>query len=121
MNRRDLEAAFAFYHPDVESIWDDRFVSLGFEPLYRGREARVAAQRQWDTEWGEWRLAPDEVIDLGAGRMLMLGRMGGRGVNSGAAVDTDCAFLATFSAGRVTREEVFLSRSEALEAVGLSE
>ena len=93
MNRRDLEAAFASYHPDVESIWDHRFVSLGFEPIYRGRAARIAAQRQCDTEWGEWRLAPDEVIDLGAGRMLMLGRMGGRGVSSGVIVDTECAFL----------------------------
>jgi len=47
VNRRDLEAAFVLYHPDVESIFDQRLVALGFEPVYRGREARIEAQRRW--------------------------------------------------------------------------
>ena len=119
VNRRDLEAAFLLYHPDVESTFDERVVALGFEPVYRGREARIEAQRRWIAEWGEERSEPEELIDLGGGRLLMLVRNRGKGPSSGAVVDRRNAFLFTLSAGRVIREEIFLDRAEALEAVGL--
>ena len=121
LNRRDLEAAFSVYHPDVESIFDQRMVTLGLEPVYRGRKARVDVQRRWNAEWGEWRFEPEELIDLGDSRLLAVGRLAGSGLSSGAGVDHDCAFLATLAAGRVIREQVFLDRDEAFEAVGLRE
>ncbi|MDQ3730334.1 MAG: nuclear transport factor 2 family protein [Actinomycetota bacterium] len=122
LNRGDLEAAFAVYHPDVETIIDQRLVALGVEPTYRGRKARMAFQERWNTEWGEWRFEPEEVIDLGDGRMLAVGRVAGSGLSSGVALDRYSAFLVTFGpAGRVIREQVFLDRDEALEAVGLRE
>ena len=121
VNRRDLEAAFVLYHPDVESIFDQRVVALGFEPVYRGREARIEAQRRWIDEWGEERTEPEELIDLGGGRLLLLVRNTGKGHSSGAVVDRNNAFLFTLSAGRVIHEQFFLDRAEALEAVGLSE
>jgi ketosteroid isomerase-like protein len=121
LNRGDLEAAFAVYHRDVESIFDPGLVALGIEPVYRGRQARIDMQRRWNAEWGGWRFEPEELIDLGGNRMLALGRLRGSGLSSGAAVDRDGCFLATFSAGQVIREEVFLDRGRALEAVGLRE
>ena len=74
VNRRDLEAAFVLYHPGVESIMDERLVALGFELVYRGREARIEAQRRWIVEWGEERTEVEELIDLGDGRLLLLVR-----------------------------------------------
>ena len=54
LNRGDLEAACALYHPDVEAI----FAALGFEPVLRGREARLDFQRRWNAEWDEWGSSP---------------------------------------------------------------
>jgi ketosteroid isomerase-like protein len=74
VNRRDLEAAFLLYHEDVESIFDEKTIALGFEPVYRGREARIEAQRRWIAEWGDERTEIEELIDLGDGRLLLLVR-----------------------------------------------
>jgi ketosteroid isomerase-like protein len=120
LNRRDLQAAFALYDQDVESIFDRKLVGLGFEPMYRGREMRIDAQRRWIDEWGQERTEPEELIDLGDGRLLLLARNRGTGPSSGAPVDMETAFLFTVSAGRVIHEQLFLDRNLALEAAGLS-
>jgi ketosteroid isomerase-like protein len=120
-NRRDLEAAFMFHASDVEAIYPAQFVSLGLESVIRGLEARMDFQRRWRAEWGEFRFLPEELVDLGDERILVVGRMTGSGLSSGAGVDNDWAYLVTISAGRVTREQVFLDRGQALDAVGLPE
>ena len=119
-NRKDLEASSALYHPDIELIVDQQFVALGFDPVYRGREARISVQRRWVAEWGDFRYEPEELIDLGDGRVLVVGRMTGSGLSSGAGIDNDWAELFTLSAGRVVREHSFLDRDEALTAAGLA-
>ena len=60
------------------------------------------------------------MIDLGD-RVLCLGRMKGTGASSGAAFDTEVAYLFTVSAGRIVREQDFRSHEEALEAAGLQD
>jgi ketosteroid isomerase-like protein len=119
-NRRDFEAAFGLYHPNVESIVPAQFVALGFDPVYRGREARIDAQRRWVAEWDDLRFELKELVDLGD-RILVITRMKGSGLSSGAAAEMDCVFLYTVSAEGVIREQFFFDRSEALEAAGLSE
>jgi ketosteroid isomerase-like protein len=47
--------------------------------------------------------------------------MEGSGLTSGVGLDNDWADLFTISAGRVIREQVFLDRTDALEAAGLRE
>ncbi len=120
-NRGDLESAFSGFHPDGESLFDDRIVALGFEPLYRGREARIDAQRQWMAEWSDVRFDAEELIDLGDNRVLVLGQMRGTGRNSRAEVEIEIAFLHTISAGLTVHEKVFSTHGEAFEAVGLRE
>jgi ketosteroid isomerase-like protein len=119
-NRRDLEAAFALYHPHVESIFPAQFVALGFEPVYRGREARIDAQRRWLAEWGELWFELEELIDLGD-RVLVVSRMKGSGLSSGAGTEMDCVFIYTVAGGRAIRERFFFDRREAFEAAGLGE
>jgi ketosteroid isomerase-like protein len=119
-NRGDFEAAFALYHPDIELTATGTFVTLGFDPVYRGREERIRFQERWHADWGEFRFEPEELIDLGE-RVLLVGRVKGSGLSSGVAVDNDWADLFTISTGRVIREQVFFDRAEALEAAGLSE
>ena len=119
-NRGDFDVYLVFFHPDFEYVSPRQLIGLGFEPVYRGREARIAVGRKWNAEWGEFHFLPEELIDAGD-RALVIGRMKGSGSSSGLAVDNDWADLFWFSAGRVIREQPFLDRAEALEAAGLSE
>jgi ketosteroid isomerase-like protein len=80
----------------------------------------MQAQRRWIDEWGVFRFEPDELIDLGD-RLLMVGRMKGSGLSSGAVTTNEWALLVTVSAGRVIREQVFFDHAHALEAAGLQE
>jgi ketosteroid isomerase-like protein len=118
-NRGDIEMALAFYHPDVETFMDPKMVGLGFDPVYRGCESRLAIQQRGRAEWGEWRYEGEEILFVDANRLLTIGRMKGKGLMSGAAVDIDWAALVTTVDGKVTREEVFLDRRDALRAVGI--
>jgi hypothetical protein len=121
-NRRDFEAAYALYDPQVELVTESRLVALGFDRVYRGREERIRFQQRWTAEWGEFQFAPEELVDLGDGRILVCGHIVGSGLSSGAAFDTYWAYIGTTSsAGRVIREQFFFDRREALQAAGLSE
>jgi ketosteroid isomerase-like protein len=120
-NRQDYDVTFALYHPDGETILPEEFVALGFEPVVRGREARRALQERWNAEWGDFRFEAEEVIDLGDGRFLVIARMLVSGLSSGAPIDSDWAALFTLSAGLAIREQIFVDRRKALEAVGLRE
>jgi len=70
--------------------------------------------------WEELRLLPEEFRDLGD-RVLMLGRMAGRGLGSGVPVDAPIGMVFECRGGKISRIRSFLDRGEALRAVGLSE
>jgi ketosteroid isomerase-like protein len=118
-NRGDHDAGLMLYHPDVESTFPPELEALGAGSGTRGREERLRFQADWNAEWNGWRLELNEVIDCGD-RVLLLGRVGGRGLKSGAVVDTPGAFLFTISEGRARREQLFFDHGEALKAAGLS-
>ncbi|MBA3327218.1 MAG: nuclear transport factor 2 family protein [Solirubrobacterales bacterium] len=120
VNRDDLQAAFALYDSNIEVVEPPSVAKLGLTPVPRGREGRIHVQRRWHAEWGEVRMEPYEVLDLGE-RVVVFSRMKGTGLISEAPFESDCANVITLSAGRVIREEIFLDRTEALEAVGLAE
>ena len=120
-NRADFEAAFVLYDPQVELVTDPRFIELGFDGVYRGRAERIRFQQRWSAEWGDFQFAPEELIDLGDGRLFMRGRTVGSGLTSGAGFDNDWAVLLTFSDGRIVREQFFFDREAAIEAAGLRE
>jgi ketosteroid isomerase-like protein len=120
MNRGDLEVGLVFYQRDVESIFDPRWIALGFGNS-RGRDERLRTLTHFYAETRELRFEPDELIDVGDDRLLTIGRMKGSGLSSGAPFDNEWANLATVSAGLVVRDQVFMNHREALEAVGLRE
>jgi ketosteroid isomerase-like protein len=120
INRGDFEAAFALYGPEIEVIEPPEAMGLGLNPLSRGREGRIRVQQRWHAEWGELRFEPEELIDLGD-CLLVVSRMKGRGLSSGAAFDTDIANVLVISDGRVIREQIFLDRAKAIEAAGVEE
>jgi ketosteroid isomerase-like protein len=70
----------------------------------------------------DYRMIPEEFIDAGDDQVLVFSREGGRGKGSGADVQTNpTAHLWTLRDGKTIRMQSYWERSEALEAVGLSE
>jgi ketosteroid isomerase-like protein len=120
LNRDDVEAALALYHPEVELILPPDYFGLGLDHVYRGLEERFRFEQRLIAEWGMLRYAFEEIIDLGDGRVVLLGRLKTGGLN-GAPVDMEFAEIFTVSGGRVIREQAFVNNAEALEAAGLKE
>ena len=118
-NRRDYEAAFAILPPEYETHAPQEFVVLGFQPVYRGPDERLQMQLRWMDELGDFQQETKEVIDLGD-HILVLGWMRGTGLGSGAEFESELAYLLEISNGRLSREDLFRSHAEALEAAGLS-
>lgn len=86
----------------------------------RGRDGRIRFQEAWNAEWGEFRFEPEELVDFGGNRVLVIGRIKGSGRTSGATFDGEWAALMTFADGWVVREDVFFDHAAALEAAGLT-
>jgi ketosteroid isomerase-like protein len=68
----------------------------------------------------ELRLVPDEFRDLGD-RVLLLGKLEGRGKGSGAQVESPFAAVIDYREGKSWRNRVFNDHGEALRAAGVSE
>jgi len=70
----------------------------------------------------DYRMVPERFIDARDDRVLVFSREGGRGKGSGAEVQTHLtAHLWTLKDGKAVRMQSYWERSDALEAVGLSE
>ncbi len=120
-NRRDMDAASAGFHPDLEYYPYREFVEAALaEPCYHGpagyRAYIAATQDVWGTEV---RIYPRELIDLGD-RLVVLADMPMRAQASGVALAQTYASIWTIKDGRVIRARDFLDHGEALEAAGLS-
>jgi ketosteroid isomerase-like protein len=66
--------------------------------------------------WEEWRFEPKRFFE-GDDQVVVLVHVVARGGASGISLDRETAHMWTLADGRVTRCEVFLDPSEALEAV----
>jgi ketosteroid isomerase-like protein len=124
VNRRDFAAVLPKYHPDVEIQVSPALLGLGdIEPVYRGHEGYQQLYRDWLPAWGDgFQFKPQELIDLGDGRLVALVKADLRGLGSGVGLEEHISFLWTLDQeGRVIREKNFLNWGEAFEAAGLSE
>ena len=119
-NSRDVEALVDMMHPEIE--WRPLLpVLLGGEAtVYRGHEGVREIFRELDGAFVELRTDLLEVRDLGE-QVLAIGRLWGRGRESGAETETDVVWLAEFKNGKGIRCREYLHRAEALEAAGLRE
>jgi ketosteroid isomerase-like protein len=118
-NQRDLETLFAeLVTPDVE--WFPGLIR-GFEGgAYRGRQGIETYFREIRDTWEELRAVPEEFRDLGD-RVLILGRIEGRGRGSGAQVNAPQGIIDEFRGDRISCVRGYLDHGEALRAAGLSE
>jgi len=103
---------------------DERFVLLlpATYPegarLLRGRDGLKRWVATTKEVWAEWRFEPERFIPAGD-QVVALVRVVARGALSGVPLVRETAHVWTVEDGRVTRCEVYLDRSEGIEAAGL--
>jgi ketosteroid isomerase-like protein len=118
LNRGDRETAIGFAHPEVVL---DATRNVFNPKTYVGKDGL----RQWladtDDVWEGMRTEQNEFIDAGD-RVVVIGRLVGKGKGSGVEVARPNATVLTIRDGLLIRSETsFTDRREALKAVGLSE
>jgi ketosteroid isomerase-like protein len=123
-NRRDFEVLLLRFDQEFEFQFDESPVGGALPPdlvgVHHGHAAYVRVWKAGLEVSDDYRLEPEEIIDLGD-RLLVAGRQRGRGTGSGVPFDEPLLSLFTLRRGLVIRMKDFAARDNALEAAGLSE
>ena len=117
-NRRDVDAIVGEAVVDFE--WFPAMPGTAPGSSFTGRSGIETYLGDLDATWEEYRSHPLEFRDLGD-RVLMLGRLEGRGRGSGAWVDAPQGTVFDFRAGRLCCVRTHLDHAEALRSVGLEQ
>jgi ketosteroid isomerase-like protein len=117
-NGRDLVAYDEIYTPDYE--WFPAMPGIVAGDSYSGREGVERYFEETSDTWEDLRVVAEEFRDLGD-RVLVLGRLAGRGKGSHVQVDSPFGVVIEFCDGRISRVRGYLDHGEALRATGLSE
>ena len=89
--------------------------------VYRSREEVISAWVAYRDTFDEWWLEVKEVLDGQGERVFAATRDGGRMKASGSEVHNDFFQVFELRGGKIVAWTVFLDRTQALEAAGLSE
>ena len=122
-NRRDWELGTLAMDPDrftVTSGDPQRWQLPGPHDTYRGVEGFLELQDAWMEVWGDLRLALDEVVDAGNGRVVVLFRQSGTAAASGVALEERMAMINEFAGGRLVRQTYWRDPEAALRSAGLT-
>jgi ketosteroid isomerase-like protein len=115
--RGEYDELFLDYiHPDFEFVPPSTYPDS--ESSYRGQDGLRGWYRQMDEIWDEWRIEAERFFDAGT-QVVVFVRVSGVAKQSRAALAISTGHVVTLRNGRITRADVFLDRSEALEAAGL--
>jgi ketosteroid isomerase-like protein len=87
---------------------------------FRGPDAASQYCTAVEESWQALRWEVEEIRDLG-GQVIALGRIQGRGRDSGAGLDVRGAWVADLRDGLITRFQTYSDRAAAIKAVGLTE
>src|SRR5579859_1968713 len=104
----DPEIAFAIVGGPDPGRWD-------------GLSGMAEGWRGWVAAWDDYRAEADEYRELDGGRVLVLGRMGGRGKTSGASVETEFANVLEVRDGSVVALTLYSNRRHAFADLGVEE
>ena len=117
-NARDVAGFVALMHPDVELV---PITGRLEGTVYRGHSEVRAFLAGFDDDWEVFVTLPVEFRDFGD-CVMSLGTWEARGRASGVNLSGQPgAWVAWMRDGKITRQETFTDRAQALEAVGLRE
>ena len=118
-NRRDRDALFAYYHPDVE-LRDLQHAPDAPERLL-GIDAIRAYWSQWDDAFDDFTAEIEEYLVAGT-YVLTATHWRGKGKDSGLEIDLRAVEVVEFADGKIARlTSGYSNKAEALKAVGLEE
>jgi hypothetical protein len=113
---QQADAMAAFIHADFDCVWHE----FGSERRYAGLNGLRAFMLDWMAPWVAYRIEIEEAIDLGE-RVLLLNHDRGRRGGSAQEIKGRLAAVFTISDGKIARLDTYMTRADALEALGLSE
>jgi uncharacterized protein len=116
-NRRDVEGALKLMAPDVEWVLPDSGLNAGTN---HGREGFRAFFETYFEAFESIQLEPLRFV-VADERVVVLVRMFGAGVESGAQVELRAGHIWTMRDGEATRIELVSGHQETLEAAGLAD
>jgi ketosteroid isomerase-like protein len=116
-NRRDPDLWRSYATPDVE--WTPAGPAAVEGTVYRGYDEVAAGLRAVWEAWDEVLFEELEVREVGRA-LLWLGRIKLRGASSRVVLDQEFAVHAVLRDGKLASIHAFLSRGDALKAVGLA-
>jgi len=117
-NEGDVDAIVAELDPAVE--WQEQPIP-GVDPVYHGHEGvRRSAEAIMGQELGALQAHVEGFTEAGDA-VIASTRISGAGQSSGVEVQMHVQIVLTFREGKVARRQVFQTRQQALEAVGLRE
>jgi ketosteroid isomerase-like protein len=117
--RRKTEDAFALYDPAI--VWDATRVTGPLAGVYHGHQGLRQFFREWQEPFEAHHAQAETFIDAGDNNVVVGVRLSGRGKSSGVEVEMPRSYVYRLRNGLVVRVEVFETKAEALEAVGLKE
>jgi ketosteroid isomerase-like protein len=85
-------------------------------PARRGKDTMHSSLSALFDAWETYRLAPEEVRDIGDDRVVAIVREVARGRSSGLEVESRWGYLITVRDGLITRVEAYRDAGRALEA-----
>jgi ketosteroid isomerase-like protein len=103
---------------DVEFEEDPRFPEAR---IYRGRSELLRYFTEFVSQFEQFVLTVEEVVDAGGDDVLVCLHIHGRGKGSSAEFDIRPGWIFTVRRNEVVRIRAYYERAEALEAAGLSE
>jgi ketosteroid isomerase-like protein len=122
--KRDHEAVFAFYAPDIE--WDatnnDQLAMADLSEIYRGHDGVRTYWRHWLEAWKDIEFEVQDILDGGDEVVALIRNQRQWGRHSGIATEMPpYGLVFTVRGGKVVRWRSFADQEQALKAAGLSE
>ena len=117
-NRRDFDLVLVGWDPAGEYHPSADLMPPDLEAVFYGHDGYRKLWRYWLDAFEDIRWDPEEVLDFGD-RLLVTAQQRGHGSGSGVAVSEPVFQLFELRRGLVIRQEDFVDRSKALEAVAL--
>jgi ketosteroid isomerase-like protein len=120
MSQGNVEIVRRFLSVDVDEALTYADPGIVWNPVEEfpthGHDAVRASLARWKAEWDDYKLMPEEFVDMGA-RVAVTVRLRGRGRGSGVEIDARFYDVYTVRNGKIVRMDQFTERSEALAAV----
>jgi ketosteroid isomerase-like protein len=105
---------------DPNIVWDMSRMELPDATSYTGPSEFRDFVKAWEEGFASEYMEAEEIVDAGD-RVIAMVHHRGRGKISGVEVDQHFVMVWTLRGGSAVRMEMYRTREEALEAVGLSQ